>query len=57
MKYYFLIVDKNFPFEKYLSQTLLMDQNSPLFGMQINSYIFGKAKCTLQFYGLSPCLR
>ena len=42
MKYYFLIVDKNFPFEKYLSQTLLMDQNSPLFGMQINSYIFGK---------------
>ena len=48
-KYYFLTVDNNFPFEKYLSQTLLMDQTSPLFGMQINSYIFGKAKYTLRF--------
>ena len=26
-----------------------MDQTSPLFGMQINSYIFGKAKYTLRF--------
>ena len=26
-----------------------MDQTSPLFGMQINSYIFGKGKYTLRF--------
>ena len=26
-----------------------MDQTSPLFGMETNSYIFGKAKYTLQF--------